>query len=195
MPAGSRSRHKEAEEWLCGQCKAKDKNIECDCCKLCLPPSSFNDSALHHKKSQDQRKLCKACQHPQCTVPDCRTCRSCRSKKCTRKNCTQPIAFNVHSSQLPQTIADRNSFKCENCQYPPCLDCRTQMPAGSRSRFAASGETHWICSECKKFPRCNCGKAMPKQRRKGFLKSNDKTYTCADCAAEQKMRSTRQRHT
>ena len=75
------------------------------------------------------------------------------------------------------------------------LDCRTQMSGGTRARFVASGETHWICSECKKYPRCNCGKAMPKQRRKGFLKSNDKTYTCADCAAEQKMRSTRQRHT
>ena len=106
---------------------------------------------------------------------------------CRQKNCTQPIAFNLHPSQLPQAIENKINSKWEiigilrvwfaTSRYLDLQELDLQQPE-KRTGFAVSATT---------FLRCSCGKIVLKQWRKEFLKARVTTCTCADCAVEHKM--------
>ena len=182
----------EKARFLCDACC----EIQCDLCGLC-PRTAFSSSALNNRSHAGQRTLCKDCTHPQCTAPNCTTCRVCRSTSCKKgKKCKGDIACDLHAKQLVKTLEEKSRFKCDNCQCPPCSDCKAPMPHGSRGRFRKSGSSEWICSICRKYPRCTtCSAPMPKNYRKAFEKSGNKTYTCGDCRSLKLGRETRQRHT
>ena len=131
----------------------------------------FSSSALHNRRDANQRTLCKDCTHPQCTAPNCTTCRVCRSTSCKKgKKCKGDIACDLNAKQIVKTLEEKTRFKCDNCQCPPCSDCKAPMPrGGARTRFKEEGRSEWICSICRKYPRCTtCSAPMPKNYRKAF---------------------------
>ena len=135
--------------------KAELARFRCDKCELipcCIcglqPRYAFVTLGRKASGGSISRLRCRDCSHPQCTSPSCSTCRTCRNVTCRRKDsCQQPVVPLLTKDQ-PQTLVEKQSFRCSACKYPACAVCRKAMPSGSRSRFARSGKTEWTCGDC-----------------------------------------------
>ena len=107
----------------------------------------FAGAALNHVSS-GRGVRCIDCSSPACTREKCTTCPTCRSVGCRKGKHCAGVIHPLPPKQQPKTLADKRSFRCEMCQYPPCQSCGKEMPRGSRQRFTKTGEMNWTCGDC-----------------------------------------------
>ena len=122
--------------------------IQCDVCKE-VDPAKFSASMLKHKSELTQRTLCIDCTNPACTASDCTTCKVCRNPACKRTaRCAKP-ATPLNSSQYPNTMADKLSFRCSACRKMKCSRCKTPATKKQLERYRNKSSTEaWTCGDC-----------------------------------------------
>ena len=139
---------KRTEAPVCMACMSPTK--QCSRCERSLPKEAFPRwTAKKHT-----RYVCLDCLHPSCRNGGCRTCKSCREVSCKDPSCSKELKpLNGQSLKALTNVAE---YECDQCLFPSCTVCRTDMTKIQRERRRKSAywkeleaPRSWVCQECE----------------------------------------------